>query len=42
MRPSLVVAAQTEVTPVLIACGALQVLPPLAEEMKPTLSACFP
>jgi hypothetical protein len=38
MRPWLVVAAQVEVIPLVIVWGALQVLPALAEEMKPTLS----
>ena len=41
-RPWLVVAAQTEVAPVATVCGAVHVLPPLLEEIKPTLSAVLP
>ena len=42
MRPWLVVAAQVEVMPLTIVCGVLQVLPALADEVKPTLSCVLP
>jgi hypothetical protein len=42
MRPWLVVAAHEEDIPLMIVCGVLQVLPALAEEMKPTLSCVLP
>jgi hypothetical protein len=38
MRPWLVVAAQVDDIPLMMVCGELQVLPALAEEVKPTLS----
>jgi hypothetical protein len=42
MRPWLVVAVHVLGIPLAIVCGALQVLPALVEEMKPTLSWVLP
>ena len=41
-RPWLVVATQVELIPLATVWGALQVEPPLVEEMKPTLSWVLP
>jgi len=42
MRPWLVFAAHVVRIPLVMVCGAVQVVPPLAEPMKPTLSCVVP
>jgi len=42
IRPWLVFAAQVDVIPLMAVCGVLQVVPPFADERKPTASWVLP